>query len=416
MTGGGPGTVRAAGLSDSAERPAEQVGRSRVSAVLIVVAVLLAVGVLVVVGFGGTTRTPTTQERVRHIATQLHCPVCADLSAADSPAPLARQMRRKIADELAAGVPEDKILQNFVDAYGPSVLMSPPEAGWGRVIRLLPFVVMVLAAVAGGLLLRRALLQSRAAPGPAEAVEDLAAEEPGAELVAPDAVGASQVNAHLRTAEDQSAEPRTRPPKARWYRLGVAIVATGALAAIVSVSLVKATHERAPSVTASGSPADAPAGGAMSGGTATTAGEPSAAALAAVEKATAQVKDNPKDVSAHLELARAYARANQAHLATVEFLAVIRLDPGNPEANTALALAAFLAGSAEQAEKLASKALETRPRYPEALYVRGLVRAMGLQDRAGAREDLKAYLKAAPFGAHRTNVETLLAVVDGDSK
>lgn len=138
-----------------------------------------------------------------------------------------------------------------------------------------------------------------------------------------------------------------------------------------------------------------------------------AAAHAAVARAAEEVRRHPRRVSAHLALAHAYAAAGRAQLATVEFLAVTRLQPGNPEANTALALVAFTSGRPGSAKRLADLALRTRPGYPEALYTRGLVNAMGLHRPEAARRDLRAYLHAAPFGSHRTTVATVLALLDG---
>jgi tetratricopeptide (TPR) repeat protein len=121
-------------------------------------------------------------------------------------------------------------------------------------------------------------------------------------------------------------------------------------------------------------------------------------------------------VAAHLSLARAYAAAGRPQLATVEYLAVVRLEPGDPEADTALALAAFRSHRFRTAVRMLDRALRTRPGYPEALYTRGLVEAMGLNRPAAARRDLHAYLRAAPFGSHRTTVVTVLALLDSRSR
>lgn len=134
--------------------------------------------------------------------------------------------------------------------------------------------------------------------------------------------------------------------------------------------------------------------------------------LAEVEAAVEQVKAHPQQASAHVELARAYTGVQQPQLAAVEYLAATHVDPSNAEANTALALVAFKAGNARQAEALVSKALAKHPAYPEALYTRGLIRAMGLHHTAAATRDLKAYLRAAPLGSHRTTVATVLALLD----
>lgn len=204
----------------------------------------------------------------------------------------------------------------------------------------------------------------------------------------------------LQPAEPRSRADAARPSKARWVRRGVGLAMTAALVVGVSLLLVGASHERVPGAPATGD----------------TAGGGPASQLAAVEAAVAQVTEDPQQVSAHLDLARAYANVDQPQLATVEYLAAIRLDPENAEANTALALVAFTSGSAEQAEAMVDKALEAHPGYPEALYVRGLIRAMGLNHPDAAREDLEAYLEAAPFGSHRATVESVLALVNGASK
>lgn len=125
--------------------------------VIVLGAVLLALGVLSVVAIAGSTSQPTAAERAHQLASTLHCPVCADLSAADSPAPLARQMRQRIRQQLAAGATAEEIQEQFTDAYGPSVLMTPPDRGWGRAAKLAPWLVLGLASTAGALVIRRGL-------------------------------------------------------------------------------------------------------------------------------------------------------------------------------------------------------------------------------------------------------------------
>ena len=136
--------------------------------------------------------------------------------------------------------------------------------------------------------------------------------------------------------------------------------------------------------------------------------------VAAVNAAVSAVRENPKSVAAHLRLAHAYAAAGQNQLSTIEFLAVTRLDKANPEANTALALLAFLARQHDEAKKLADTALREHPEYPEALYTRGLIQMMGLKDLEAAKADLQTYLSVAPFGSHRADVAILLAIAKGE--
>ena len=167
----------------------------------------------------------------------------------------------------------------------------------------------------------------------------------------------------------------------------------------------------ASSVPASPVPAgSAPASPAPSPGASPSRKPPTRQQLMAVAEAEAVVKQNPKSVPAHLALASAYVTAGASQLAAVEWLAVTQLDPGNAEANTDLALLAFEVGRARQARTMVDRALAIDPKYPEGLYVRGLIDLMGLRQPAAAVRDLNAYLTAAPYGSHRTDAVTLIAL------
>jgi Tfp pilus assembly protein PilF len=131
---------------------------------------------------------------------------------------------------------------------------------------------------------------------------------------------------------------------------------------------------------------------------------------AAIDAAALDVKAHPRDVAKHLTLAHAYADGGAGQLAAVEFLAILRLDPGNAEANTALALLAFEVGQTTEAKDMLDRVLARDPKYPEALYVRGLVLLSGLHQPRAATRDLDAYLAVAPYGSHRTAAQTLLAL------
>jgi tetratricopeptide (TPR) repeat protein len=154
------------------------------------------------------------------------------------------------------------------------------------------------------------------------------------------------------------------------------------------------------------------------GGSAAAPADPSAGSspsltpeqAAAIDAAALEVKAHPKDVTKHLALAHAYADGGATQLAAVEYLAILKLDPANAEANTAMALLAFEVGQTGQAKTMLDTVLRAHPGYPEALYVRGLVLLSGLHQPAAAIKDLRAYLAAAPFGSHRTAAETLLAL------
>jgi hypothetical protein len=211
----------------------------------------------------------------------------------------------------------------------------------------------------------------------------------------------------------------------RWRRRTVTLVALAGTAASVAILLAAAVSSRHTGQTITGnSVPGAPLAVSGPGGSASAAGSPGGSAptalagrksptpqqLAAVAAAEAQVKQHPKDVSAHLTLAEAYTAAGAGQLAAVEYLAVTRLDPANAEANTSLALLAFEVGRAAQGKAMVDRVLAVNPDYPEALYVRGLINLMGLRRPTAAEHDFNAYLAVAPFGSHRTAAVTLLAL------
>jgi len=213
---------------------------------------------------------------------------------------------------------------------------------------------------------------------------------------------------------------RPAPPRAsgRWSRRAVTLLALAGAAAGIAILLVGAVSSRHPGQTITGNSVAGAAGGASGSGSpgrsapAAQTGHrpPTRQQLAAVAAAEAQVKQNPKNVSAHLTLAEAYAAAGASQLAAVEYLAVTRLDPTNAEANTNLALLAFEVGRAAQGKAMVDRALAANPDYPEAMYVRGLIDLMGLRRPRAAERDFSGYLAAAPFGSHRTAAATLLAL------
>lgn len=107
-----------------------------------------AVAVIVIAaltGRGSDGGVRTADDRVHEIAAGLRCPVCQNLSVADSPSRLAGEMRAEIAAKLAAGRSPDEIRAFFVDRYGEWVLLAPTKRG----LNLLPWAVPVIGVLAG---------------------------------------------------------------------------------------------------------------------------------------------------------------------------------------------------------------------------------------------------------------------------
>jgi cytochrome c-type biogenesis protein CcmH len=121
------------------------VGKARGWLVLSVAAVVAGVA-LAAVAARGPSAPGTRADEVRSVASTLRCPVCQNLSVADSSSRLAHEMRADIAMDLTAGKSPDEIRDEFVAAYGEWILLAPPKAG----INWMPWAAPVLLLVFGG--------------------------------------------------------------------------------------------------------------------------------------------------------------------------------------------------------------------------------------------------------------------------
>jgi cytochrome c-type biogenesis protein CcmH len=111
--------------------------------VLVIAAAIVAVAVLLAAR--GGSRAATAEDRARAIASGLRCPVCQNLSVADSPSRLAGEMRAEIEDRVRAGQSDEEVRAFFVERYGEWVLLAPTRRG----LNLLPWAFPVVAVVLG---------------------------------------------------------------------------------------------------------------------------------------------------------------------------------------------------------------------------------------------------------------------------
>jgi cytochrome c-type biogenesis protein CcmH/NrfG len=204
-----------------------------------------------------------------------------------------------------------------------------------------------------------------------------------------------ELTAGLREVRNSAPCPPARGAAAdgrgrRWWRLAVACAAATAVVVGAAALLTGAVGNR------------------DDGQTITGQGIAPSQAGTTLEAFEQRVREHPRDIAARLDLGQRYLDAGRLREATGEYLAALKLDPGNAEASTNLALLLFQAGLAEQALRSVDNALATDPRYPEALYAKGIIQFMGLRQAKAAAATFRAYLQVAPFGAHRDVVEQLL--------
>ena len=129
-------------------------------------AVTVAVVALILAANGGGP--PTLQDRVDAVASDLRCPVCQNLSVADSPSLIAREMRATIAGQLRAGASPDDVKSYFVKRYGRWIVLSPDTSGSGLIVWMIPVIALCIGA---------ALVIPRLRRKPAPVPEPVSAEE-----------------------------------------------------------------------------------------------------------------------------------------------------------------------------------------------------------------------------------------------
>lgn len=118
-------------------------GRARSIALIVGAVAVIGLAALFASSRGG--RTESLADRAHEIAAGLRCPVCLNLSVADSPSRLAGEMRTEITTRLRAGQSAEQIRAFFIDRYGEWILLEPPRRG----LNWVPWAVPIVALVAG---------------------------------------------------------------------------------------------------------------------------------------------------------------------------------------------------------------------------------------------------------------------------
>lgn len=122
-----------------------------------------------------------------------------------------------------------------------------------------------------------------------------------------------------------------------------------------------------------------------------------------------RVEDHPDDLAARLDLAHRYLDAGMIERSLEQYAVALDLDPDDAEAHAHVGMILYLSDRPEDALASVDRALETDPRYPEALFFRGVILLRGLDRPQEAVSAFEAYLDAAPFGVERENAKDLIA-------
>ena len=181
----------------------------------------------------------------------------------------------------------------------------------------------------------------------------------------------------MRTAAP--AEPKKVPPWA------VAVLIGGTVVAVLVASLARDAEPQA------------------------QASSPNATAQDPLTFFEQRVKEHPDDLAARLDLAHRYLDAGMTEKALSEYAVALDMDPDDAEALAHVGLIFFQAERYDDALRYVDHALKTDPRYPEALFIRGVILLRGLHRPQEAIAAFETYLDAAPFGVERETAKDLIA-------
>ena len=96
-----------------------------------------------------TARASEQHPSLTELEGEVMCPVC-ETTLDQSSSPAAQQIKRVIANRIAAGDTKTQIKDKLVAEYGNAILAAPPHKGFGLVAWWLPVIGILAAAVVVG--------------------------------------------------------------------------------------------------------------------------------------------------------------------------------------------------------------------------------------------------------------------------
>ncbi|QDH17259.1 cytochrome c-type biogenesis protein [Swingsia samuiensis] len=91
---------------------------------------------------------PVQEKRAEHLGAQLRCLVCQNESIEESSAPLARDLRKAVREQVAAGKTDQQIMDWMTERYGEFIRLAPTFSFATALLWLMP----AIAIISGGLL------------------------------------------------------------------------------------------------------------------------------------------------------------------------------------------------------------------------------------------------------------------------
>jgi cytochrome c-type biogenesis protein CcmH len=105
---------------------------------------------------------PALEQRLMRLSTELRCLVCQNETLADSRADLAIDLRNQIREQMQAGKSDEDIKLWLTQRYGDFVLYRPPVKSITWLLWFGPFALLIVAAAAMLIYLRRRRVRTEA--------------------------------------------------------------------------------------------------------------------------------------------------------------------------------------------------------------------------------------------------------------
>ena len=317
----------------------------------------------------------TNADRVRALAENFACPVCAGQSVAESDVPVAREIRRQIGIWVDEGRSDGFIRDELVAAYDADIDYNPSGAGITGLVWVLPVAAGVGAAGVLTVMFHRRRTTTAAAGELAEtADEPLDPSSIERDRVAP---AAGQAEAPDRpgdavetvTAADEPPVPAVSPERPDRSRLGLAVTAAVIAVAAVAAGVLVARY--------SGS-------------------------RGAGDSITGEIRRTSREL---LFEAQQTAASGDLEAAVAVYDEVLELQPSNVEALTYRGWLTARSGDLDRAAAYLEEAIAVDPQYPDAHLFRSIVALdQGEVERAAA--ELAVFDDSDPPAFARSLIES----------
>ena len=286
----------------------------------------------------------TNADRVRALAENFACPVCAGQSVAESDVPVAREIRRQIGIWVDEGRSDAYIRDELVAAYDADIDYNPSGAGLTGLVWVLPVVAGVGAAGVLVVMFQRRRTTDAVAAAAGELTEP--ADEPPVPAV-----------------------PAASSDRPRRSRLGLAVTAAVIAVAAVAAGVLVARY--------SGS-------------------------RGAGDSITGEIRRTSREL---LFEAQQTAASGDLEAAVAVYDEVLELQPSNVEALTYRGWLTARSGDLDRAAAYLEEAIATDPQYPDAHLFRAIVALdQGEVERAAA--ELAVFDDSDPSAFARSLIES----------